>query len=305
VLGGCSFAHGTATDATVDGVGLPVDVRNDALVPTCYAQWLDNTIRFDAPVSIAAINSAGADRDPFLSPDELTIYWSSPQGIILNDEIWLASRPTLGDTFSTRMEATSFNSPQDDSKVSISADAKIAVVSSSRVGSAGLDLWESIRSNATDPWPPMARTNLMMVNSMGNEFDPMLSADGQHLYFAPETPAPQHLALATRGSNGMFASPQPLTELDSASGDGDPSPTPDERILLFASNRPNPSGGSTSIWYATRPASSGTFGVPVPVPDINTAAGEGDPYLSRDGCRLYFVRFGLLDGGDIYVATAM
>jgi hypothetical protein len=90
-------------------------------------------------------------------------------------------------------------------------------------------------------------------------------------------------------------------------GDADPSPTPDEQVLLFASNRPVlPSGpAAPNVWYATRPGSTGTFDAPLPVPDINTDMPEGDPHLSTDGCRIYFARDVGTTSFDIYVATAV
>lgn len=87
-------------------------------------------------------------------------------------------------------------------------------------------------------------------------------------------------------------------------GDADPSPTPDERILLLASNRTLSGQSGGNLWYATRANATGTFGQPQAVPTVNTDANEGDPHLSADGCRIYFARELGSTSWDIFVATA-
>ncbi|HEY5921470.1 MAG TPA: hypothetical protein VIV11_07355 [Kofleriaceae bacterium] len=306
VLAGCSYVPGTGrVDARIDeaAIDAPPDTAIDSTFETtCYDQWLANTIRFDTPVPITEVNSAGYDRDPFLTDDELTVYVASGRGG--QGDVWIAKRLSVSGTFSTPVEASEFNSTSSESKLSMSADRKVAVVGSDRPGSTGLDVWESIRLSVTDPWPAMNRNNVMMVETAGNEHDPTLSANAQHLYLAPDNPAPQHLAMATRAGNGIFGPAVELTELNSGTGDADPSPTSDERILTFASNRTLDGAGGGDVWYATRAMGSGPFNAPLPVPDINTTAAEGDPHVSANGCRIYFSRHLGNDNWDIFVATA-
>ena len=301
-LGGCGFSHGLlVADARGDDTDAPArDAPADA-PSTCYEQWLSGTIAFEAAVALTSVNSTGYDRDPFLTDNELTLYLSSPRtGTSGQTDVWVATRTTIADPFSTPIEASAFNSTAVESKLSISASGTIAVVGSNRPGSANIDVWESIRATTADPWPAMNRTNVAMVDTGGNEHDPTLSADGQHLYLAPDDPSPQHLVVATRGTDGRFGTPVPLLEL-SGGGDADPSPTPDERILVFASSR----SGAGDLWYATRVSAAAELGAPLAVPGVNTAAPEGDPHLSSDGCRLYFARNLGGDNWDLYVASAV
>jgi Tol biopolymer transport system component len=275
-----------------------------AVTTTCYAKWIDDTIQINQPTSITEINSAGFDRDPWLPANELTIYLSSARtGTSGGGDVWMATRSAVGGTFNTPVEASPFTSTLNETKLSVSADGKIAVVGSDRptpTGGSGVDVWESIRIGVTDPWPAMNRTNMSLVNTTGSDHDPTVSADGQHLYLAPDSPAPQHIAMATRMSNGTFGAPFALTTINGTNGDADPSPTPDEKIILFSSNRT----GSGDIYYATRASTSVPFGAPHIVPTINTTDAEGDPHLSSDGCRIYFARNLGNDNWDIYVAAA-
>lgn len=134
-----------------------------------------------------------------------------------------------------------------------------------------------------------------------------LSADTLRLYLAPDTPSPQHIAVATRANRtSAFGTPITITELSSGHGDAHSSPTPDVWTLLFSSNHDPGIAGpdAPNVYYAIRASSTGTFEAPLLVPDINTDDGEGDPHLSTDGCRIYIARTGPNDF-DIYVATAL
>jgi Tol biopolymer transport system component len=306
-LVGCGFVHGSLSGSTPDAADGP---SHDGVIDgpsrvNCYDQWLDDTIQIGDATAITEVNSLGFDRDPWLSADELTIYVSSARtGTSGGGDVWVATRNAIGGTFSDPIEASAFTSTANETKLSISADGKVAVVGSDRptpTGGSGVDVWESIRASTSDQWPAMNRTNLALVNTTGSDHDPTISADGQHLYLAPDSPSPQHIAMATRTTAGTFGTPIVLAALDSGTGDADPSPTPDERIILFASNRT----GSGDVYYATRTSSSGTFGTPRIVPAINTTMAEGDPHLSTDGCRIYFGRNLGNDDWDIYVAAAL
>jgi Tol biopolymer transport system component len=317
-LTGCGFSHGTAPAGDARDGG-PLDGAIDADIDgpassTCYAKWLDGSIRFDTAVPLVTVNSPAYERDPFLSDDELTLYFSSARPTTAGPlDIWVVLRSSTADPFGVPQRATELDSDDSESKLSITADGLVAFVGSDRPGStnASLDVWQSVRNTITEPWPAMSRSHVMMVETSGSEHDPTISADGKHLYLAPDTPGPQHLAMSTRGPNGDFGPPMALTELNTSTGESDPSPTPDERIIVFSSNRATPGAAGGNLYYATRPSSTGPFSTPRPVPDVNTDAAEGDPHLSSDGCRLYFGRYTGISSApnqgdwDLFVATAL
>ncbi|HEY0195445.1 MAG TPA: hypothetical protein VGC42_30225, partial [Kofleriaceae bacterium] len=70
-------------------------------------------------------------------------------------------------------------------------------------------------------------------------------------------------------------------------------------LILFSSNR---GSGSNNLWYATRTDVAQPFGAPAQVPTVNSAVDEGDPFLSEDGCTLYFSRRNATF--DLYKAVA-
>ena len=71
---------------------------------------------------------------------------------------------------------------------------------------------------------------------------------------------------------------------------------------IYASNRTGAGAGGSNLWYATRSSASGTFGAPKPVPDVNGGTNDGDPWLSLDGCRLYWASDRSGDF-DVYTGT--
>jgi hypothetical protein len=316
LLAACRFTPGELTagdggrDGDSDGAG-PADSPNDMVLDgeaanTCYARWFDNSIRFEAPVVLSEVNSLVFDRDPFLAPDELTLWFSSGRtGGMGSSAPWVATRLSTSLPFNTPLVALEFDSAGVESKLSISADGLVAVIGSDRDGgSGGIDVWETQRANVIDSWPTPSRARTMAVNTSGADHDPTISADGLRLYIAPAGVGVQRIQVATRSSvTANFDAPVTIAELESNMGDADPSPTPDERIMLLSSAR---SGGPLlgNVWYATRATSSGTFSTPRLVPDINTDAAEGDPHLSTDGCRIYFARSLAGDNWDLYMASA-
>jgi hypothetical protein len=63
------------------------------------------------------------------------------------------------------------------------------------------------------------------------------------------------------------------------------------------------STGGTNLWYATRQDPTQDFGLPEPIPMVNSDRDDGDPMLSADGCELYFTSNQLdVNNHDLYVA---
>ena len=308
VLVGCGFNPGQLAGGDATMLDVASDVSID--VPpreNCYAQWFDGTIRFDTPIELPNVNSAQFDRDPYLTADELQFFVSSGRQGGMGGTVWIAKRPSTMVAFSPPTVESTFESVGDETKLSITADGLYAVVGSNRDTPNSVDVWEASRAAITDPWSAVTRDHVMLVNSSSSEHDPTISADGLHLYFAGHSGTYQFIALASRGDRSAnFGVPVELTELTSTMGDADPSPTPDERIILFGSNRPPPLAGpaAPNAWYATRASKNAPFSAPLIVPDINGDLSEGDPHLSADGCRIYFGRNLGGDNWNIFVATA-
>lgn len=99
---------------------------------------------------------------------------------------------------------------------------------------------------------------------------------------------------------GTWGTPQVIASTVTGSEEGDPGISEDERTLYFESNRA-PSAGR-AIWVTTRPSKADAFGAPQLVVELDTAADDYDPMLSRDGLTLMY---GSLSSGtrQVWVAT--
>ena len=315
VLAGCAFhTHEAPRDGSTDAPDArPIDSRLDAAPDapgeSCLARWLDHTINFDAGTALTGVNTSAYERDPYLSPDELTLYFSSsradsePSG---GDDIYFATRSTTADPFGTVAKyAVASTSTGSETKVSITGDGSYLVVGSSQDGGAGgVDVWEA--TNGATTFGALSRTHVMMVETTGNEQDPQVSSDGLHLYLAPDTSGTQELVMASRTSTtANFGTPVLITELnDAIAGTADPTVNADETVIVFSSGRTGTTGAG-DLWYATRASKTALWSLPTLVPGVNTTSNEGDPHLGSDGCHLYFASD--RDAGqdwDLFVATA-
>jgi hypothetical protein len=308
-LAGCSFvsAHATGDAATPEG---PQDTTGmEQVQRTCWPQWHDHSIRFTAPVELPNIGSANTtDRDPSLSYDELTMYFSSIRGIRGDADIYKSTRLDTSSAFGAPALVDSLSIDAfDDTRMAITKDDLHVVFSTNRPTSVGLDLWQASRATATDQFSAIVHTGFPMIDDGHDQFDPMLSDDGLTLYYSPfiDAQTKQVISMATRASiTADFGAPTVV--INSTEGDADPYLSPDQLVLLFSSTR---SGGQglVDVYYTVRDHAGDAWGEVSPILGINTVANEGDPVPSRDGCTLILSsdRDKAVDTFGLYAATSM
>lgn len=274
-----------AIDAPVDGSISPA---------SCAARWINHTISFGTAVPLTTINSTSFERDPFVSTDELTIWFSSGNSMSQGGgDVFVATRTNKALPFgSPSRDNSSYNtSGGAESKMSMTTARTYAVVASSQAGGAGdADVWETSRANTTASWGALVRTRVMALASAGGDYDPFVTSDGLRIYYAPTTPAPQHIAYAKRSSTSdNFDAPADVVGVNTTAGEADPTVFANERVIVFTSAR-TATHPLTNLWYATRNNADDPFGAPLEVPGVNTDYSDGDPHVSADGCTLYFGR---------------
>ena len=257
--------------------------------------WMMHTVRFQPPTTILELDTPDYERDPWLTDDELTIYFSAVRSDSLpmyQQDIYTANRSSTSDPFGP---AVKFSGASTDTgaegKMSITGDGTQLFVASNLAGNGskgGTDIWFSMKGGAG--WGALGQGKSAAVNDAGEQLDPVVTPDGSSLYFAPSNGVPQQLFVAHRADETKnFDAGTELTELADAGGTGtaDPAISADQKVILFTSGRLGTSGGN-DLWYATRNAVTDAFGAPALVPDVNSIDYEGDAYLSHDGCRVYF-----------------
>jgi len=309
LLAGCGFRitpgsngdGGLVDDADPDGMTIDGDVTDgpvDAMVdgslqPTCILAWLNHTISFQTPSELTTVNSTSYDRDPFVSADELTIWFSSGNAASQGGgDVFKATRANRTQPFGSPARDPDFStSGGSESKLSITENRLYAVVGSNVGGGAGgTDIWETSRPNTTAAWAVLSRTHTMQLATSGSELDPFVTADGLRVYFAPTSPSPQRIVVAKRANVAdPFISPTEVANINSASGEADPMLFANDRVIVFASDRPA-QGGSGNLWYATRTNEDQPFGTPIELLGTSSSMDESDPHVSPDGCRIYFAR---------------
>jgi WD40-like Beta Propeller Repeat len=132
-----------------------------------------------------------------------------------------------------------------------------------------------------------------------------VKADGQKLlYFSSSSASVAgDIYVSARGADGTFGPASPVAVLNSAANDIQPNLRKDGREVVFSSNRPDSLG--QDIWVSVRDHVDDPWSPPTRLgSEINTAAAETRPSLSRDAERLYFGRAPGPEGmTDIYVST--
>ena len=86
---------------------------------------------------------------------------------------------------------------------------------------------------------------------------------------------------------GAWGTPTPLTALNSAASDGDPSPTDDGLELYFSSTR-MPGLGGADLYRVARTSADAAWGAVESLPTLATQFNETTPALAHDGLTMWF-----------------
>jgi hypothetical protein len=104
---------------------------------------------FGTPSLVTELSSAVQDANPVLTADGLVAYISSQRSGVNQAEIYVATRPTVNDKFSTPLPVTELNSPAQDWPAAISADGCTLYFCSERTagtnGQTGADIFSATR----------------------------------------------------------------------------------------------------------------------------------------------------------------
>jgi len=316
LLCGCGFHPGVGSDGASGGeqpgpqseagLGGP----DSASGRDCTGDWFGTNLHFTPRHKLTELATTHTERDPSLSHNELQIWFDSDRGgagSLGGSDVWTATRTTIADKFGTPVVATDASSPQDDSKYAISEDELSYAVSSNRNGTkGGFDLWVSHRDSGGQNFPAADNMKLSPgVDDGSDQFDPWINDDATHIYYAP-TAGGQKVMVATRANaTAQFGTPAPIPEL-ALGQSADPTLFDGERVIVYSLINAANTGGAnnTDLWYATRADPVQAFSPPQRIVDLATTDFEGDPWVSADGCHLYFAAS--MNGDyDLYEAEVM
>jgi Tol biopolymer transport system component len=173
-----------------DGLTLYFAPRGVATDPSTYDIMVstrpDTGSGFSAPVPLTEVNSAVADFHPWISANDLTLYFTSGRSGGTGDyDVWVATRATPADAFDAPVAVTAVNSTSSDFDPTLTADERTIYFASRRMSIEG-DLFIATRSSASDAFGPP--TYLSDLNTPDSEWMPSVSPDGDILYFASNRP---------------------------------------------------------------------------------------------------------------------
>src|SRR5262245_1977720 len=86
------------------------------------------------------------DTDPFISPDDLTLYFTTepaPAGVD-DTNIWMATRPSRSSPFKAPVRADQFNSPYNDQDPYMTTDGREFFFATDRGGN-GFEIYRAVR----------------------------------------------------------------------------------------------------------------------------------------------------------------
>lgn len=251
---------------------------------------------FGPPVELP-INSAAADAGLRLTPDELTGYFYSNRGGD-GTRIYRTVRTDREAAFGPPVVLAEF-APSVDGPWSpgISPDG-LSMVVVFNGGATGWDIYLTGRASPSAPFGGLVP--VAAVNAPGDDLFPVLSPDGQRLYFKSARSGKGDLYVASR-TGATFGPASPVALADSASfGEYNLALTPDE-LTMFFSRYTDATG--LDVYVTTRPSIGAAFGPATVVPGLSTDVEDSPSWLSPDGCVLYLSSSRNGGDSDLFVAT--
>jgi hypothetical protein len=137
---------------------------------------------------IAELVSAGYNHSPWLSRDQLRLYYTSslvpPSATDL--DIYMTMRASVTDTWSAPALVPGVQSSSDDDGATLTSDELEIVFMSKRPdGLGGFDLWDATRATTSDAFG--SATLLDQLDTPADDVDPRFGSDDSTLYYARDT----------------------------------------------------------------------------------------------------------------------
>ena len=279
-----------------------------AMFITVYMSSISSAISFGPAVNLGSdVNTTGNERFPDISTDALELYLASDQ--TGNFDIYKSTRAGTANSFGTPLTlGPTINSTDSDNGPGITPNNAFLFFSSDRTFSGDpsvgdQDIWVSALSGGI----PGSPSNVSLVNSSSDDFEPDIATGGLAMFFTSNRSGNNDLYVAKRDSMGdPWGSPTNLAAVNSGVADITPTISSDRLSLYFASNRSGGFGGF-DLYVSTRSDTSSLFGAAVNLgASINSSFDDMAPSISSDGTTLYFDsdRSGGVGGFDIYQSTA-
>lgn len=262
------------------------------------------------------VNSTANDFAPHISKNGLSLYFASTRpGGFGGEDLWVSQRAGRDDPWGPPVNlGPTINTGSLERSPALSRDGHLLFFATDRPGGfGGLDIWFSWRAHTRDDFGWQPPVNLgEAINTSATDAGPNYFENDDVgiplLFLASNRPGGAgglDIYVSELATNGTFAPPVPVNELNGPALDLTPGIRFDGLEIVIASNRAGTIGGA-DLWFSTRETVGDSWSVPVNLgPAVNSASGETFPSLSSDREALFFDsgRPGGFGGSDLYVST--
>ncbi len=253
---------------------------------------------WSTPVNLGSIvNSPFIDQGASVSKDGLSLYFhctgcSTGTGA----DIYVSQRANVEDPWGPPQRlGPNINTTSNEQAPTLSIDGHRLFFSSDRPGgSGGHDLYVSRRRDKRDDfgWGPSVNLGGAINSNVDDQTpDPFEDEDGTSVLFFGRGPIGSgavDIYVSTLQPEGTYGPGVPVTELNSASVERQPSISKSGLEIFFASDRLG-TLGALDLWVATRARTSDPWSTPVNLgATVNTTQTDARPAISFDGITLYF-----------------
>lgn len=287
----------------------------------CQQRRFGKFSEWSPPVNLSpAVNTSSRDTWPAISPNGLSLYFSSPRpGGLGNQDIYVTRRASLDSPWGTPQSlGPAINSPVRENNPTFSPDGHWLIFGSDRVEGrcnvhSGGEFYISYRENTDDDfaWEPPVNFSCQFAGDEENAGLSYFHDEDKGIttfYFSSARPGGRgsfDYYKSERGFNGAFSPPVPVSELNTPIVDVNLSVRTDglEMILSYNYTTIIQNG---DLWVSTRETTSQPWSTPKSLgPAINSANDDANANLSCDATTLYFAsnRPGGFGGVDLYFTT--
>lgn len=269
---------------------------------TARTRYLDLDPPADGPAVFApgVVSTSLSEISPSVSPDLREFYFSR---VVESRLVLYVTEKREGQWMAPRR--VSFGSEYSEDNVFVTPDNTRAYYSSMRPGPGeeeahgDYDLWFVDRT--AQGWGRPTHLAISVSSRSpdftagegwtGNDFHPSVARSG-NLYFASARPGGEgsyDIYVATKTSTGYLPPESLSPNINTTHMERDPAIAPDERYLVFSSDRPPLAEGDFGNLYVSFRNADGTWSAPVSLGDnVNSDATDNTPALSPDGDLLFF-----------------
>jgi WD40-like Beta Propeller Repeat len=273
-------------DAPLAGSDAEIDAPIDAPPPRC-----DPSKPFGTATAVAELNSTAQDLSPWLTADELTVYFASSRaGGVGVFDIYLATRTDRTAAWSAPALVAGVNTINSEMRPVLTGDGLTMYAEQENNGGPTRQITVATRASTTAGFSALAPVTIL--NDADIDASPFVLADHSALYMTSRRGGANNIQVyrATRQGNA-FSAPTLVagTMLDVFDDHIAVALTPDELTLYFASDRTGGAGG-VDVWRTTRSSLAVGFGTPTPVTELNGASSDTPFWISADNCVMYMTK---------------